>query len=146
MRLLPRHQFGLVQSHLFPKFFFLTTLFNFGSLSVFLKANPLPWSDAKLPLALTLTSSFILNVVNFTCFNPNAIKYNLKMHEIEKNAGEGLTTVGKLQVDTQCENNPVRLIYINCLIDKDVYKYFQLFFRNMLIPKRNFTDFMATVL
>jgi hypothetical protein len=146
MRLLPRHQFGLVQSHLFPKFFFLTTLFNFGSLSVFLKANPLPWSDAKLPLALTLTSSFILNVVNFTCFNPNAIKYNLKMHEIEKNAGEGLTTVGKLQVDTQCENNPVRLIYINFLIDKDVYKYFQLFFRNMLRPKRNFTDFMATVL
>jgi hypothetical protein len=127
MKVLPRHQFSLVQSHLYPKFFFLTTLFNFGSLSVFLKANPLPWSDAKLPLALTLTSSFILNVINFTCFNPNAIKYNLKMHEIEKNTGDGLTTVGKLHVDSQCEKNPVMLININCLINEEVYKHFQLF-------------------
>lgn len=106
MRYLPRHQFGLVQSHLFPKFFFMTTLFNFKSLTVFLKANPLPWTEAKRPMGIALASSFVLNVINYTCFNPNAIKYNRKMHEIEKNAGEGLTTVGKLQVDAQCENNP----------------------------------------
>lgn len=106
MRLLPRHQFGVVQSNLFPKFFFLTTLFNFGSLSVFLKSNPLPWSGDMLPLGACLASSFFLNVVNFTCFNPCAIKYNLKMHQIERNAGEGLTTIGKLMQNTQCENDP----------------------------------------
>ena len=49
------------------------------------------------------------------------------MHEIEKNAGEGLTTVGKLHVDSQCEKNPVMFININCLINKEVYKHFQLF-------------------
>lgn len=30
------------------------------------------------------------------------------MHEIESNAGEGLTTIGKLQVDAKCESDPVR--------------------------------------
>ena len=29
------------------------------------------------------------------------------MHEIERNAGEGLTTVGKLMQDAQCESDPV---------------------------------------
>ena len=38
---IPRHEFGQVQAHLFPKYFFLTTLFSFGSLSAFLKQNPL---------------------------------------------------------------------------------------------------------
>jgi hypothetical protein len=35
------------------------------------------------------------------------LKYNVKMHEIEKNAGEGINTVGKLTQSTQLEINPV---------------------------------------
>lgn len=106
MRLLPRHQFGLVQSHLFPKFFFLTSLFNYASLNVFLKANPLPLSESKLPIAACLASSFFLNVLNMTCFSVHGVRYNLKMHEIERNTGEGLTTVGKLVQNAKCESDP----------------------------------------
>jgi len=105
MRLLPRHQFGLVQSHLYSKFFFLTSVFNFTSLSVFLKSNPLPLADSKYALGACLSASFVLNIINLTCFNPNSIKYNQKMHEIEKASGEGLTTIGPLEKDNQCESN-----------------------------------------
>ena len=46
MKLIPRHQFGLVQSHLFPKYLFLTSLFSFGSLLAFLKNNPMgSWNN-----------------------------------------------------------------------------------------------------
>lgn len=106
MRVLPRHQFGLVQASLYPKFFFLSTLFNFGSLSIFMKHNPLPWTESKLPYGIALASSFVLNVLNYTCFNPNSIKYNQKMHEIERNAGEGSSTIGKLMKDNKCESDP----------------------------------------
>ena len=39
--LIPRHQFGLIQSHLFPRYFFLTTLFSFESLTSFLNLYPI---------------------------------------------------------------------------------------------------------
>lgn len=54
-----------------------------------------------------LLGSFLLSVVNFTCFNIGSIKYNLKMHQIEKSAGEGITTVGKLMQESKVEQNPV---------------------------------------
>lgn len=106
MKILPRHQFGQVQAQLYPKFFFLSSLFSFGSLTCFLKYNNLPLTASMKPLGICLATSFALNIINFTCFNPNAIKYNQKMHEIERNAGEGLTTVGKLMQDAQCESDP----------------------------------------
>jgi len=107
IRLLPRHQFGLVQSHLFPKYFFLTTLFSFGSLSTFLGYNPIQgWKGDTLTIGSLLLGSFLLSVVNFTCFNIGSIKYNLKMHQIEKSAGEGITTVGKLMQESKVEQNP----------------------------------------
>lgn len=87
MRVLPRHQFGEVQAKLFPKFFYMTTFFNFAALKVFLTKNPLPWLGTKHCLGTALATSFALNVINLTCFNPNSIKYNQQMHAIEKKAG-----------------------------------------------------------
>jgi hypothetical protein len=34
------------------------------------------------------------------------LKYNEQMHEIEKNAGEGITTVGKLIQENKVKNDP----------------------------------------
>lgn len=46
IRLLPRHQFSLVQSHLFPKYFFLNSFFSFASFFTFLSLNPIgTWKD-----------------------------------------------------------------------------------------------------
>lgn len=107
MRLLPRHQFGLVQSHLFPKYFFLTTAFSFGSLATYLGVKPYgTWKGDSLVLGGLLATSFLLSALNFTCFSRNAIKYNLRMHQIEKNAGEGITTIGKLMQDSKVQNDP----------------------------------------
>ena len=53
-----------------------------------------------------MCTSFVLNIVNFTCFGVNAIKYNQQMHNIEIEAGEGVTTVGKLIQENKVENNP----------------------------------------
>jgi len=106
LRVLPRHQFGAVQSKLFPKYFMLTSLFSFGSFSSFLKSNPLPWTNNAFPLGCLLAASFGLNIVNLTCFNVGTIKYNQEMHAIEKNAGEGVNTVGMLESTAQCQQTP----------------------------------------
>lgn len=46
LSVLPRHMHGLNQSHLFPKYFFLSTLFSFGSLASFLKMYPMDgWKE-----------------------------------------------------------------------------------------------------
>lgn len=60
-----------------------------------------------------MLGSFVLNALNLTCFGVNAIKYNLKMHEIEKAAGEGVDVVGPLPESSQLHQNPVKnhLIY-----------------------------------
>lgn len=55
MRILPRHQNGLVQRHLFPKYMFLTSLFTFGSLSSFLNMKP---SSSWTNDALTMVKLF----------------------------------------------------------------------------------------
>ncbi len=62
MRVLPRHQNGLVQRHLFPKYFFLTSLFTFGSLSSYLNMKP---SSSWTNDALTLVNTF-LNEINYS--------------------------------------------------------------------------------
>ena len=54
-----------------------------------------------------LISCFVLNTLNVTCFGVGSVKYNLKMHEIEKSIGEGIDTVGKLSQSSQLEINPV---------------------------------------
>ena len=103
------HQFGAVQSKLFPKYFMLTSLFSFGSFSSFLKSNPLPWTDKSFALGSLLAASFGLNIINLTCFNVGTIKYNQEMHAIEKKAGEGVNTVGMLEPTAQCQQTPVNL-------------------------------------
>ena len=51
MRILPRHQVGLVQRHLFPKYMFLTSLFTFGSLSSYLNMKPSSsWTNDALTM------------------------------------------------------------------------------------------------
>ena len=87
----------------------LTSLFSFGSFSSFLKSNPLPWTNNAFPLGCLLAASFGLNIVNLTCFNVGTIKYNQEMHAIEKNAGEGVNTVGMLESTAQCQQTPVIL-------------------------------------
>ena len=48
---LPRHQFGKLQAHMFPKYFFLTTLYSYGSLVSFLRMNPIKgWKGETLTL------------------------------------------------------------------------------------------------
>ena len=48
IRLLPRHQFNLVQSHLFPKYFFLNSFLSFASLFTYLSLNPInTWTNDK---------------------------------------------------------------------------------------------------
>jgi hypothetical protein len=59
-----------------------------------------------------LVSAFVLNTLNVTCFGVGSIKYNLKMHEIEKSVGEGIETVGKLPQNTQLDINPVNFLYL----------------------------------
>ena len=54
-----------------------------------------------------MATSFLLSAFNFTCFNVNSIKYNAKMHEIEKQAGEGITTIGKMMQESKVESDPV---------------------------------------
>jgi hypothetical protein len=147
MRLLPRHQFGLVQRHLFPKYFFLTTAFSFGSLSTYLGYKPVStWKDESLILVINfindpnfdmsyhyhylsferkkgglMATSFLLSSFNFTCFNVNSSKYNSKMHEIEKQAGEGITTIGKLMQESKVESDPVINLSYLCLTLQHIF-------------------------
>ena len=52
---LPRHTFGKLQAHTFPKYFFLTTLYSYVSLASFLKMNPMSgWKDDTLTLVTDL--------------------------------------------------------------------------------------------
>ncbi|RNA10896.1 transmembrane protein -like [Brachionus plicatilis] len=107
IRLLPRHQFGIVQSNLFPKFFFLTSTFSFGSLYSYLKVNPISsWSGDKSVLGCFLGGSFALNLINLVWFNKKTIDYNLQMHQIEKNAGVGITIIGQLKQQSKVESDP----------------------------------------
>ncbi len=67
-----------------------------------------------------MVASFVLNVLNTTCFNVGSIKYNRKMHEIEANAGEGVQTVGPLPKDSPVESDLViKIKYIVAVINKD---------------------------
>ena len=52
-------------------------------------------------------TSFVMNILNETYFGSNSVKYNLKMHEIERSLGEGINTVGNLPLSHQLEINPV---------------------------------------
>lgn len=111
IRLLPRHQFGVVQSNLFPKYFLLTSTFSFGSLYSFLKVNPVSGlSGFKKNLGCLLGASFVLNVINLVWFNKKTIDYNLKMHQIEKNAGVGITIIGQLKQQSKIESDPVSFL------------------------------------
>lgn len=110
IRLLPRHQFGIVQSNLFPKFFFLTSTFSFCSLFSYLKVNPVSaWNGHKNYLGWLLGGSFALNIINLVWFNKKTIDYNLKMHQIEKNSGVGITIIGQLKQQSKVESDPVRI-------------------------------------
>jgi hypothetical protein len=130
IRLLPRREFSLVQSHLFPKYFFLNSLFTYGSMLTFLKFNPIDtWkNDILLLVGLVFTdlikidthfnsylkknpkgylfgSSFLIGIVNFTFFNIKTIQYSSQMREIEKVTGED-NVIGKLQSVSKIENDP----------------------------------------
>ena len=63
MKLLPRHYFGLVQSHLFPKAFLYGTGFTLAALCTFLIKNPLDtWQyDEKVKVRLNLSVLIVLN-------------------------------------------------------------------------------------
>jgi len=106
-KILPRHQFGEVQSNLFPRYFFLTTLNTFGSLSIYSKLYPITqWKNDQATLGYILAGSFILNALNSTYFSVKTVKNMQKMHEIEKRAGVGLTTVGKIMLESKIGNDP----------------------------------------
>lgn len=135
IRLLPRREFSLVQSHLFPKYFFLTSFLNFASLLTFLKFNPTDtWKNDLFILVIFLklilkhvlkkiqrlnffitnfkqgclfSGSFLTSILNFTYFNIKTIQYSSKMREIEKLTGDENNVIGKLQSDSKIENDPV---------------------------------------
>lgn len=108
IRLLPRHQFSLVQSHLFPKYFFLNSFFSFASFFAFLGLNPVgTWKDEICLLGYLLGGSFVLNALNFAIFNPKTIEYSSRMRELEKLTGDDqLNVVGKLSSESKIENDP----------------------------------------
>lgn len=68
MRVLPRHQFGQVQAQLYPKFFFLSSLLSYGSLTCFLKYNNLPLTENMKPLVINLQISSLLIFYILYCF------------------------------------------------------------------------------
>jgi len=107
IRVLPRQEFGLVQSHLFPKYFFLSSMFSFTSLCAFLHTNPIStWKNETLWLGSFLGVSFLLNVLNFSYLNIKTIEYGSRMREIEKLTGEELNVVGRIKNDSRIENDP----------------------------------------
>lgn len=108
IRLLPRQQFGLVQSHLFPKYFFLSSLFSFTSFFTFLGMNPVnTWKDDILILGYLIGGSFLLNLFNFSFIDVKTLEYSARMREIEKLTGEDLNVIGRLKSDSKIENDPV---------------------------------------
>lgn len=111
-KVLPRHMHSLNQSQLFPKHFFLTTLFSYGSLMAYLKMNPFHlWTHNETKyLGGILFAAFGLNALNGAFFGPKSVEYNMREHQIEKLAGEGITTVGSLPKGNSLESNPVKLI------------------------------------
>ena len=112
IKILPRHQFGAVQASLFPKYFFLSSLCSFGSLYTFLRVNPVSsWKDETLVLGSLLTGSMAFNLVNFVWLNLKTIGFNLRMHQIEKNAGEGVTIIGQLKHQNKVESDPVIFLF-----------------------------------
>lgn len=106
-RVLPRHHFGALQNQIFPKYFCLMSVCTFTSLSLFLGQRPMQtWKGETLKMGALLTGSYLMNMFNATCFNKNTIKYITKMHEMEKSAGVGLNTIGKLEEGTELEKQP----------------------------------------
>lgn len=134
-RILPRHQFGQVQSALFPRYFFLNTLYTFGSLAVFTKCYPIStWKDEYSTMGLVLAGSFLLNALNSMFLSPKTVTYLNEMHEIEKRAGVGLTTVGKLIMESKLENDAQY---------KEVTTKFHMYHGVSMLA--NFASFVATV-
>ena len=135
IRILPRHEFTRVQSQLFPKYFFLTTLMSFLSFSTFVKMNPTStWSNETLYLGLLIGGSFLLNLVNHAFLSIPTIKYNIEMHVIEKKNGLGEGVVGKLPSGTSLDNNPEYQ-----RVKGNFYKY------HGISALANFASFFATI-
>ncbi len=52
-----------------------------------------------------MAGSFLLNAINSTYLSINCVQNLKEMHNIEKRAGVGLTTVGQLLMESKVEND-----------------------------------------
>lgn len=87
---LPRHQFGKVQSKLFPKYFHLQTLTSASCLMAFLIKHPLESMEtAQLIQVCALGSNLCMSLLNLLVFGPKSTQTLLKRHELEVKAGVG---------------------------------------------------------
>lgn len=87
---LPRHQFGKVQSKLFPNYFHLNTLTSASCLMAYLIKHPLePMESVQLVQVCALGSNLCMSLLNLLVFGPKSTKTLLKRHELEVKAGVG---------------------------------------------------------
>ncbi|ERN16769.1 transmembrane protein 205 [Amborella trichopoda] len=87
---LPRHQFGNLQSKMFPAYF--STVAVCGAISVAAFAYLHPWKSAsgteKLQLGF-LSSSFLFNLTNLFIFTPMTIEMMKQRHKVEREEAIG---------------------------------------------------------
>lgn len=90
MKLLPRHLFGLVQSKLFPKCFFMGICLTTVALVTFTLQNPYAtWQgDAKFQ-ALALMTNLGTTLLNYFYVEPKMTEYMIKEHKYEREHGHG---------------------------------------------------------
>jgi len=90
LKLLPRHYFGLVQSHLFPKAFLYGTCLSCISLGSFAVKYPMAsWQSDENMQVLALSTNLVSTIINYLVVAPKMNTYMLQQHKLEKEFGHG---------------------------------------------------------
>jgi len=101
-----REQFETVSAFFLPKYFFIVSSTTCAALVVYLRTHPFStWKDDTCLMGGLLAGSFVLNVVNYTCFSVNAAKYMKAVAQFEKGAPT-VNVLGKSVQDTKAITDP----------------------------------------
>ncbi|GIY03865.1 DUF4149 domain-containing protein [Caerostris extrusa] len=98
---LPRKVFGLVQRHLFPKYFLLNSILGFLTLWIFVLQNPESTSQRW-----NLAICFVCDLMGMIYIVPDMIQTMADRAKIEEDAGVGQDVVGRFKPGELLISNP----------------------------------------
>eukprot|EP00794_Sanderia_malayensis_P011904 gene11904-13138_t len=116
MKLLPRHLFGLVQSHLFPKSFLYGICLTTIATTTFIMEHPVAsWNGDVRIRAWALLINLGSTLANYFIVEPPMTRYMIKEHKLERENGHG-DEVGPITDKSLLENTQYKELRKNFFI------------------------------